>query len=118
MRLVTVGYTRLFEPNTHTTIDILYDHHHNHSKNQLFSSEANLDQILSTLNERNENVDLVWEYSYDAQVFKMLGSAYLPFLGRYPMHIKENLTNLDSSQQIAVDGMGMLVFLNGILRSA
>lgn len=89
-----VGYTRLFKPDTQTTIDILYDLHHDHPKNQLFPSEAKLDQILSTLNECNENVDLVWEYD-ESISFNLLQRDAIPFIGGYPMHIKENLTNLN-----------------------
>lgn len=88
------GYTRVFEPDTQTTIDILYDLHHSHPKKQLFSSEAKLDQILSTLNECNENVDLVWEYN-ESTNFQLLQQGAMAFISAYPMHIAENFTNLN-----------------------
>ena len=89
-----IGYARLFEPNTQTTIDVLWDAHMEHPTNQLFSSEVKLEQVLSTLNERNENVDIVWEYD-EAMSSQLLQRGASSFIMSFPRHIAENFTNLN-----------------------
>lgn len=53
------AYTRLFKPDTETTVDILYDNHQ--KRNTLFPTEERLEQILEHLNQAGEQIDIVWE---------------------------------------------------------
>jgi hypothetical protein len=87
------AYTRLFHPENRTTIDILFDRHTAHPKKQLFISEAKLDGVLTTLNECGEEVDIVWEYD-EGQALEYMTKVDVPFILKYPFHIKENLTRL------------------------
>jgi hypothetical protein len=87
------GYWRLFKLETNTTVDIICDSHKTSVKH--FATEAKFHDILTALNERSENIDLVWEYEQGSGERGHSHSESTEFISSYPMHIMENLKNLN-----------------------
>lgn len=89
------GYTRLFKPDTKTTVDFVYDLHECSSRDSLFPSEEKLGEVLADLNQMVGKIDLIWESRPEGGPAQLQYEREPQFIGIYPLYICENLKNLN-----------------------